>query len=169
MKVFLLSFLFLSSLALASQPANKGPFSDRDALLRAILDAGFPHVFEFKVDNSSFNVAQEKVNSRQEVVVHRQSMEKYLQETSEWERVPSLDYLVQSGMLGSINIGGVKLGTKRYEAFKVGGFAICHRLEEGHAFKSLESFNGGRFHSCITVAMDVNEVIERLELRGSLD
>lgn len=169
MKALILSFLFLSFAVFASPEAERKPFPDRDSLLQALFEAGFPQVFEFKVNASSFTVASGKLDSNQEVVIHRNSMEKYLKETDDWERVPALDYLVQSAMLGSVNIAGVKLGTKRFEAFKVGGFAICHRMEDGHVFKSLSSFDGSEFHSCIAVAMDVNEVIERLELRGLLD
>lgn len=164
--VVLLPLFLITSMAFATEEKKKDPFPSKESFFQALFEAGLPQVFEFKASASSFAVVREELNSRQETMIKKSSMDQYLQATKDWERVPALDYLVQSAMLGAVNIAGAKMGTKRYEAYKVGGFAICHKLEEGYIFRH---FDGSNFHSCIAVPMDVNEVIERLELRGFLD
>jgi hypothetical protein len=170
--VLLAGLLIASSTAMATNSgstAKKNPFPNRAAFLTALFDAGFNHVFEFKANASQFSVLQASLDSKQQTKVKKLSMGQYVQTSQDWERVPALDYV--QGSLGHMNVMGIKFGSKRFEAYKVGGFAICHRIEDGYAFDFNSAIeNSGRgFDTCIAVPMDVNEVIERLELRGLLD
>lgn len=172
MKTFLtviVSFLLsMSAWAEAGKQPKRQPFASKDQLLQVLFDAGFSRVFEFKA-NSNFAIYSPSQNAQQEGEVRKTTVGFHASsEGVDWERIPALDYELRSAGIGRVNIFGYKVGTKRFEAYKVGGFAICHRVEDGFVFDTTQSRHQKNFSSCIAVPMDVNEVIERLELRGYL-
>lgn len=162
-------FISITSWAEAGAKPRKEPFKNKEELLKVFFEAGFSGVFEFKA-NSNFSIYSPVINGQQQVEVQKNTVGVHASsEGVKWERVPALDYEIKSAALGRVDIFGYKMGTKRFEAYKVGGFAICHRIEDGFVFDTTQSRHQKNFSTCIAVPMDVNEVIERLEQKGYLN
>jgi hypothetical protein len=158
LQVLFLSF-FLSTAVWAEEGTDASrktkPFKDRNAFIQALINADFSQIFEFKFKNTdNISVYVQIYDSQQKKSFKKISYEDLIKNRARWVPVPALDYEMEKQPIW-------KRTPMLMRAYKVGGSLICHDPSDSWALDNT-------FY-CISVPMNVDLVIQRMQLRGVLN